>query len=75
MEVETVTTAELVRFALHALAAAPSWPLWIGLTSFVTAVGILLLFYERCRRRTHAAILQVISQVRFCLTKLIAAGS
>jgi len=54
-------TVELVRLALHAVvAAAPSWTLWLGLTSFMTATGILLLFYEQCRRRTYVAILEVI---------------
>lgn len=54
-------TAELVRLALHlVVAAAPSWTLWLGLTSFMTAAGILLLCYERCRRRTYIAILEVI---------------
>ncbi len=54
-------TAELVRLALHlVVAAAPSRTLWLGLISFMTAAGILLLCYERCRRRTYVAILEVI---------------
>lgn len=58
---ETAMTSELVRLALQAfVAAAPSWTLWLCLTSFMTAAGILLLFYERCRRRTYVAILEII---------------
>lgn len=54
-------TAELVRLALRAVAAAaPSWALWFGLISLVVASGTLLLFYERCRRRTYIAVLEVI---------------
>lgn len=61
MEVGTAMTAELAGLALHVLvAAAPSWTLWLGLTSFMTVAVILLLFYERCRRRTLVAILEVI---------------
>jgi hypothetical protein len=59
-------TAELAGLALHVLvAAAPSWTLWLGLTSFMTVAGILLLFYERCRRRTLVAILEVIQPGTF----------
>jgi hypothetical protein len=54
-------TAELVRLALRAvIAAAPRWTLWLSLTSFITVVGTLLLFYERSRRRTYVALLEVI---------------
>lgn len=54
-------TAELVSLVLHlVVAAAPSWTLWLGFTSFMTAARILLLCYERCRRRTYVAILEVI---------------
>lgn len=53
--------AELVRLALHAVVvAAPSWTLWLGLTTFMTAVGTLLLFHEQCRCRTYIAILEAI---------------
>lgn len=54
--------AELVRLALSAvIAAAPSWTLWLGLTSFISVAGtLLLLFYERCRRRTYVAVLEAI---------------
>ena len=53
--------AELIKFGLSAIvAAAPSGTLWLGLTSFITATGTLLLFYERSRRRTYVAILEVI---------------
>lgn len=54
-------TTELVRLALHAVAAAaPNWILWLGATSFAAVAGIFLLFYERCRRRTYVAVLEVI---------------
>jgi hypothetical protein len=54
-------TAELVRLALRAvIAAVPGWTLWLGLTSFMVAAGTLLLFYERSRRRTYVALLEVI---------------
>lgn len=63
-------TAELVRLVLHLVAAAaPSWTLWLGLTSFMTAAGILLLFFERCRRRTLVAILEVIQPGTLLLDK------
>lgn len=54
--------AELVRLALSTVvAAAPSWTLWLGLTSFLSTAGtLLLLFYERCRRRTYVAVLEAI---------------
>lgn len=59
--VETAMTAELVRLVLHAVvAAAPDWVLWLGAISFVPVSGIFLLFYERCRRRTYVAVLEVI---------------
>lgn len=54
-------TAELVSLALRAIiAAAPSWTLWLGLTSFMAAAGTSLLLYERCRRRTYVALLEAI---------------
>lgn len=54
-------TAKLVRLALHALvAAAPSWFLWLGLISVMTVTGILSLLYERSRRHTYVAMLEVI---------------
>lgn len=54
-------TAELVGLALRAVvAAAPSWALWLGLTSFMAVAGALVFFYERCRRRTYIAILEAI---------------
>jgi membrane protein implicated in regulation of membrane protease activity len=54
-------TAELIKLAVYAvLPAAPGWTLWLGLTSFVTVAGMLLLFYERSRRRTYVAILEVL---------------
>jgi membrane protein implicated in regulation of membrane protease activity len=52
--------AELARLAFHAVAATPSWTLWLGLTTFMTTAGILSLLYERSRRRTYVAILEVI---------------
>jgi hypothetical protein len=63
-------TAELVRLALRAVvAAAPSWALWLGLIGFVVAAGALLLFYERCRRRTYIAVLEVIQPGTFLLDR------
>jgi hypothetical protein len=54
-------TAELIKLAVYAvLAATPTWTLWLGLIGFVTATGMLLLFYERSRRRTYVAILEVL---------------
>jgi hypothetical protein len=54
-------TAELIKLAVYAvLTAVPGWTLWLGLTSSVTVTGMLLLFYERSRRRTYVAILEVL---------------
>lgn len=54
-------TAELVARALCAVVAAtPSWTRWLGLTSFMLTAGILMLLYERCRRRTYIAVLNAI---------------
>jgi membrane protein implicated in regulation of membrane protease activity len=54
-------TVELVRLALRAVVAAtPSWALWLGLTSFMVVAAILILFYERCRRRTYIEVLEAI---------------
>jgi hypothetical protein len=54
-------TVDLVRFVLRTvMAAAPSWSLWLGLISFMTAAGTLKLFYERCRRRTYIAVLDAL---------------
>jgi hypothetical protein len=54
-------TAELIKLAVYAvLAATPGWTLWLGLTSFITAAGILLLFYERSRRHTYIALLKTL---------------
>ncbi len=66
--VETAMTVELVRLVLRAVAAvAPNWILWLGATSFVAVAGTLLLFYERCRRRTYVAVLEVIQPGTFLL--------
>lgn len=53
--------AELVGLALRAvISATPSWTLWLGLTSFMAVAGVLVFFYERCRRRTYIAVLEAI---------------
>jgi hypothetical protein len=54
-------TLELVSLALSAvIAATPSWTLWLGLSSFMMVAGTLILFYERCRRRTYVEVLEAI---------------
>jgi hypothetical protein len=54
-------TVELVSLALRAvIAATSSWTLWLGLTSFMVVAGILILSYERCRRRTYIEVLEAI---------------
>lgn len=54
-------TVELVRLVLRAvIAATPSWTLWLGLTGFMVVAGTLILFYERCRRRTYIEVLEAI---------------
>jgi hypothetical protein len=68
--VATAMTTELVRLALRVVAAAaPDWVLWFGATSFVVVVGIFSLFYERCRRRTYVAVLEVIQPGTFLLDR------
>jgi hypothetical protein len=68
--VDTAMTTELVRLALRAIAAAaPDWIPWLSATSFVVVVGILSIFYERCRRRTYVAVLEVIQPGIFLLDR------
>ena len=57
---------ELVTLAVRAvIAATPSGTLWLGLTSFMVVAGILVLFYERCQRRTYLAVLDAIQPGTF----------
>ncbi|MGH3907841.1 MAG: hypothetical protein ACRDTE_27230 [Pseudonocardiaceae bacterium] len=54
-------TAEVVGLAWRAVAAAaPTWTLWLGITSFITISGIILILREQCRRRTYVALLESI---------------
>lgn len=52
---------DLVRIVLRAaVAVTPSWTFWLGLTSFTAIVATMIVFYERCRRRTYIAVLKAI---------------
>jgi hypothetical protein len=64
-----MTVVELVTLALHAVIAAPSCPLWLCLTGFIVAAGMLALFYERCRRRTYLTVLDAIQPGTFLLDR------
>jgi hypothetical protein len=63
-------TGELVTLALRAvIAATPSCTLWLCLTTFMVAAGMLVLFYERCRRRTYLTVLDAIQPGTFLLDR------
>lgn len=54
-------TAELITLVLRVVVAvAPSWTMWLGVPILLLFSAAVLLCYERCRRRTYIAALEVI---------------